>query len=231
MTRRPSGRASKACRPTWPGSASTRWWASPSRPCPPSRWTAGRFLFTNANTPYTYNTRCLNTLELYVDNIFVVNQQMTLDQAAQETVNPPWPTLKSLKLGGMVGGHLFCGIFWPPCFRWQQEQCWSISWKAVSTSGFSATVFMKIRFVYLYCCHTFCSHVPNKPFATDVYVVIVCWSWCFYLTYVPQEHLVTDAFVEDLLQLNPMPALVAFYFEKCVLTEEVHNFQFWTLQP
>ena len=90
MTRRPSGRASKACRPTWPGSASTRWWASPSRPCPPSRWTAGRFLFTNANTPYTYNTRCLNTLELYVDNIFVVNQQMTLEQAAQETVNPPW---------------------------------------------------------------------------------------------------------------------------------------------
>ena len=159
MTRRPSGRASKACRPTWPGSASTRWWASPSRPCPPSRWTAGRFLFTNANTPYIYNTRCLNTLELYVDNIFVVNQQMTLDQAAQETVNPPWPTLKSLKLGGMVGGHLFCGIFWPPCFRWQQEQCWSISWKVVSTSGFSATVFMKIRFVYLYCCHTFCSHI------------------------------------------------------------------------
>ena len=68
-------------------------------------------MFTNANTPYTYNTRCLNTLELYVDNIFVVNQQMTLEQAAQETVNPPWPTLKSLKLGGMVGGHLFCGIF------------------------------------------------------------------------------------------------------------------------
>ena len=53
MTRRPSGRASKACRPTWPGSASTRWWASPSRPCPPSRWTAGGFLFTNANAPYT----------------------------------------------------------------------------------------------------------------------------------------------------------------------------------
>ena len=46
--------------------------------------------------------RCLNTLEVYVDNIFVVNRQMTLDQAAQEAFNPPWPSLKSLKLGGMV---------------------------------------------------------------------------------------------------------------------------------
>ena len=31
----------------------------------------------------------------------------------------------------------------------------------------------------------------------------------------------TDAYVQQLLLLNPMPALVAFYFEKCVLTEEV----------
>ena len=36
-----------------------------------------------------------------------------------------------------------------------------------------------------------------------------------------QEHLVTDAYVQQLLLINPMPALVAFYFEKCVLTEEV----------
>ena len=42
----------------------------------------------------------------------------------------------------------------------------------------------------------------------------------------PQEHLVTDAYVEQLLQINPMPALVAFYFEKCVLTEEVAWFCF-----
>merc|ERR550519_1754575 len=48
------------------------------------------------------NCGCLNTLEVYVDNIFVVNRQMTLGQAAQETFNPPWPSLKSLKLGGMV---------------------------------------------------------------------------------------------------------------------------------
>ena len=41
-----------------------------------------------------------------------------------------------------------------------------------------------------------------------------------------QEHLVTDAYVEQLLQINPMPALVAFYFEKCVLTEEVAWFCF-----
>ena len=53
--------------------------------------------------------RCLNTLEVYVDNIFVVNRQMTLDQAAQETFNPPWPSLKSLKLGGMVRiANLLC---------------------------------------------------------------------------------------------------------------------------
>ena len=31
----------------------------------------------------------------------------------------------------------------------------------------------------------------------------------------------TDAYVQQLLLINPMPALVAFYFEKCVLTEEV----------
>ena len=52
-------------------------------------------------------------LEVYVDNIFVVNRQTTLDQAAQETFNPPWPSLKSLKLGGMVrfpGFH-----FWNIC--------------------------------------------------------------------------------------------------------------------
>jgi len=109
------------------------------------------------------NCGCLNTLELYVDNIFVVNQQMTLDQAAQETVNPPWPTLKSLKLGGMMttGAVL----------KYLLEGC------------------LNIR--------------------------VLCYS-----LYEDQEHLVTDAFVEDLLQLNPMPALVAFYFEKCVLTEE-----------
>jgi len=82
---------------------------------------------------------------------------------AQETVNPPWPTLKSLKLGGMMttGAVL----------KYLLEGC------------------LNIR--------------------------VLCYS-----LYEDQEHLVTDAFVEDLLQLNPMPALVAFYFEKCVLTEE-----------
>ena len=57
--------------------------------------------------------RCLNVLEVYVDNIFVVNRQTTLDQAAQETFNPPWPSLKSLKLGGMVRfpGFHFWNIF------------------------------------------------------------------------------------------------------------------------
>ena len=99
--RRRSARASRACLPTSPASVSTRWWASPLRPCPPSRSTAGLFcLLCSPNLNLCL--RCLNTLEVYVDNIFVVNRQMTLDQAAQETFNPPWPSLKSLKLGGMV---------------------------------------------------------------------------------------------------------------------------------
>jgi len=109
------------------------------------------------------NCGCLNTLEVYVDNIFVVNRQMTLDQAAQETFNPPWPSLKSLKLGGMMttGSVL----------KYLLEGC------------------LNIR--------------------------VLCYS-----LYEDQEHLVTDAYVQQLLLLNPMPALVAFYFEKCVLTEE-----------
>ena len=40
---RRSARASRACPATSPASASTRWWASPLRPCPPSRSTVGRF--------------------------------------------------------------------------------------------------------------------------------------------------------------------------------------------
>ena len=48
---------------------------------------------------------------------------------------------------------------------------------------------------------------------------VLCYS-----LYEDQEHLVTDAYVEQLLLINPMPALVAFYFEKCVLTEEVNTF-------
>ena len=48
---------------------------------------------------------------------------------------------------------------------------------------------------------------------------VLCYS-----LYEDQEHLVTDAYVQQLLLINPMPALVAFYFEKCVLTEEVNTF-------
>ena len=51
--------------------------------------------------------------------------------------------------------------------------------------------------------------VGNLPHVQDVHLLL------------RQEHLVTDAYVQQLLLLNPMPALVAFYFEKCVLTEEV----------
>ena len=43
MIQRRSARASRACPPTSPASASTRWWASPLRPCLPSRSTVGRF--------------------------------------------------------------------------------------------------------------------------------------------------------------------------------------------
>ena len=35
-----------------------------------------------------------------------------------------------------------------------------------------------------------------------------------YTMYEDQEHLVTNSYVEQLLRANPMPALVAFYFEK-----------------
>ena len=50
----------------------------------------------------TIMCRKLATLEVYVDKIFTLNTQTTLDMAAQETFNPPWPSLKSLKLGGFV---------------------------------------------------------------------------------------------------------------------------------
>merc|ERR550519_147802 len=109
------------------------------------------------------NCGCLNTLEVYVDNIFVVNRQMTLDMAAQETFNPPWPSLKSLKLGGFI--------------------------TTGSVLKYLVTDCLNLR--------------------------VLC-----YTMYEDQEHLVTDTYVEQLLLINPMPALVAFYFEKCVLTEE-----------
>jgi hypothetical protein len=41
-----------------------------------------------------------------------------------------------------------------------------------------------------------------------------------YCMYEEQADQVTDAYVEQLLRTNPMPALVAFYFEKCALTEQ-----------
>ena len=97
---------------------------------------------------FILHLRCLNTLEVYVDNIFVVNRQMTLDQATQETFNPPWPSLKSLKLGGMVRITSVCCV-WKAShasfIRWQLDLCWSTSLKVVWTSGFSATVSTKTR--------------------------------------------------------------------------------------
>ena len=128
--------------------------------------------------------RCLNTLEVYVDNIFVVNRQMTLDQAAQESFNPPWPTLKSLKLGGMVRiSNLLC--------------------VKASHILHQMTTGSVLKYLLEGCLN----------------IRVLCYS-----LYEDQEHLVTDAYVEQLLLINPMPALVAFYFEKCVLTEEVNTF-------
>ena len=45
---------------------------------------------------------------------------------------------------------------------------------------------------------------------------VLCYS-----LYEDQADLVTDDFIQKLLLVNPMPSLVAFYFEKCVLTEQV----------
>ena len=123
-------------------------------------------------------------LEVYVDNIFVVNRQTTLDQAAQETFNPPWPSLKSLKLGGMVR---FPGFHFWNIFHVVHQM----------TSGWV------LKYLLEGCLN----------------IRVLCYS-----LYEDQEHLVTDAYVEQLLLINPMPALVAFYFEKCVLTEEVKCF-------
>ena len=58
--------------------------------------------------------RKLATLEVYVDKIFTLNTQTTLDMAAQETFNPPWPSLKSLKLGGFVSWPLRIPLFLCP---------------------------------------------------------------------------------------------------------------------
>ena len=75
---------------------------------------------------------------------------MTLDQATQETFNPPWPSLKSLKLGGMVRITSVCCV-WKTShasfIRWQLDLCWSTSLKVVWTSGFSATASTKTRWV------------------------------------------------------------------------------------
>ena len=124
-------------------------------------------------------------LEVYVDNIFVVNRQTTLDQAAQETFNPPWPSLKSLKLGGMV--RFLPGFHFWNIFHVVHQM----------TSGWV------LKYLLDGCLN----------------IRVLCYS-----LYEDQEHLVTDAYVEQLLLINPMPALVAFYFEKCVLTEEVNTF-------
>lgn len=109
------------------------------------------------------NCRCLNVLEVYVDNIYTVDRLSTLEQVIVETPNVTWPSLNSLKLGGLV-------------------------------STGSVLKFMLAD----------CNNIR-----------VLCYS-----LYEEQADLVTDAYIEQLLLVNPMQALVAFYFEKCVLTEQ-----------
>merc|ERR1712059_206794 len=112
-----------------------------------------------------FKTQCqsLQVLEIFVDGIYTFDDQATLEQVIDETENPAWPSLQSLKLGGLI-------------------------------STGSVLKFLVAG------CHN---------------LRVLCYS-----PYEEQGDLVTDQYIEQLLTTNPMPCLVAFYFEKCLLSEQ-----------
>jgi hypothetical protein len=110
-------------------------------------------------------THCQNlqVLEMFVDGIYTFDEHSTLEQVIDETPNPVWPSLQSLKVGGLI-----------------------------STGSV-------LKYLVSGC--------PN--------VRVLCYS-----PYQEQGDLVTDQYIEQLLNINPLPCLVAFYFEKCLLSEQ-----------
>jgi len=48
------------------------------------------------------NCKNLQVLELFVDGIYTMEDQSTLEQVIDETPNPLWPSLQSLKVGGLI---------------------------------------------------------------------------------------------------------------------------------
>ena len=44
----------------------------------------------------------LTILDIYVDQVFTFREQTPLEQVIAETPNTPWPSIKSLKLGGSI---------------------------------------------------------------------------------------------------------------------------------
>jgi len=108
------------------------------------------------------NCRQLQILELFVDGIYSFQEQATLEQVIDETPNPTWPSLQSLKVGGLI------------------------------TTG------SVLKYLLSGC--------PSMR--------VLCYS-----PYQEQGDLVTDSYIEQLLCINPMPQLAAFYFEKCLLSE------------
>jgi len=105
----------------------------------------------------------LNTLEIFVDNIYSIVNAQPIDQVIAEAENTTWNSLKSLKIGGSIS---------------------SVNIIKYLISG--------------------CS-----------FIKLLCLS-----PYDLQAHLITDQLVSDILSINPCTHLVAFYFEKCSLSDQ-----------